>query len=144
MPALQASISIDLIYGAQLPEHDLMGLVDHLSAEIANASDDAHKHSETMLVAQAHTLDAIFHATLRRAQLNMGRSPEVVERYMKLALKAQNQCRCTWQAISAIRHPPVAGYIGQANIAHGPQQVNNSAAPSRSPSRENELFPDRS
>jgi hypothetical protein len=44
---------------------------------------------------------------------------------------AQSQCRAT---LATIKHPPVMGYVRQANIAHGPQQVNNaSAAPGGSP-----------
>ena len=44
---------------------------------------------------------------------------------MKLALKAQSQCRSTLQAISKIKNPTIIGYARQANIAHGHQQVNN-------------------
>ena len=45
---------------------------------------------------------------------------------MKLALKAQSQCRSTWEVVSAIQNPPIAGYVSQANIAQN-QQVNNGA-----------------
>ncbi len=55
----------------------------------------------------------------------VGRNPETVERYMKLALKAQSQCRSTLQAISKIKNPMIVGYVRQANVAYGPQQVNN-------------------
>ena len=48
-----------------------------------------------------------------------------LETYMKLALRAQSQCRATLEAISAIKNPPMMGNVKQANIAHGPQQVNN-------------------
>ncbi len=54
-----------------------------------------------------------------------------LEAYLKLALRAQSQCRATWEAVSAIQNPPVAGYVNQANIAHGPQQVNNEASRTR-------------
>lgn len=46
------------------------------------------------------------------------------ERYMMLALKAQSQCRATLETLSAIKNPPVV-FAKQANIANGPQQVNN-------------------
>jgi hypothetical protein len=42
--------------------------------------------------------------------------------------KAQNQCRMTLETLSTIKNPPVV-YAKQANIAHGPQQVNNGTAP---------------
>jgi hypothetical protein len=79
---------------------------------------------EVMLAVQAHTLDAIFNRMARFAAeaeyLNQA------ETYLKLALRAQAQCRATWEAISAIQNPPVVGYVNQANIAHN-QQVNNGA-----------------
>jgi hypothetical protein len=42
-----------------------------------------------------------------------------------MALKAQSQCRMTLETLATIKNPPVV-YAKQANIAHGPQQVNNS------------------
>ncbi len=81
-----------------------------------------------MLTAQAHTLDAIFNNLARRA-INAKYMNEL-EPYLKLALRAQSQCRATWEALATIKNPPVMGYVRQANVAHGPQQVNNvSAAP---------------
>jgi hypothetical protein len=47
-----------------------------------------------------------------------------------MAMKAQNQCRMTLETLSTIKNPPVV-YAKQANIAHGPQQVNNGTVPSR-------------
>lgn len=86
------------------------------------------RHAETTLTAQATTLDAIFNELARRAALNMGEHLDATERYMRLALKAQGQCRATLETLSAIKNPPVV-FAKQANIAHGPQQVNNGAAP---------------
>ena len=80
-----------------------------------------------MLVAQAHTLDAIFHVMARRAANNLGHYPETVDRYLKLAFRAQSQARATWEALSAMKNPPMVGYVKQANIAHGHQQVNNAS-----------------
>ena len=45
---------------------------------------------------------------------------------MKFALRAQAQSRATWEAVAAIKNPSVFGFVKQANIAHGPQQVNNT------------------
>ncbi len=81
--------------------------------------------AEKTLVAQANTLDAIFNELARRAALNMGEYLGATENYMRLALKAQSQCRATLEALATIKNPPIMGYVKQANIAHGPQQVNN-------------------
>jgi hypothetical protein len=45
---------------------------------------------------------------------------------MRVALKAQNQCRMTVETLGTIKNPPVV-FARQANIAQGPQQVNNNA-----------------
>ena len=83
--------------------------------------------AEAMLTAQAHTLDAVFHHLAGRALANMGEYLGATETYLKLALRAQAQATRTWEVVSAIQNPPVAGYIKQANIAHGHQQVNNGS-----------------
>jgi hypothetical protein len=70
---------------------------------------------------------------------------------MRLALKAQSQSRATVETLAAIKNPPVV-FARQANIAHGPQQVNNglasnsttaSAHPGESASAPTELLEDR-
>ena len=124
-PPTQAGISIHLLNDQSALGTDLNSLIEELSAQVEAVANDDLARSEAMLVAQASTLDAMFHAMLRRAALNLGHYPEVVERYMKLALKAQNQCRTTLEAVSSIKNPPT--YVGQANIAQN-QQVNNHPA----------------
>ena len=47
---------------------------------------------------------------------------------MGLALKAQAQSRATISALVDLKHPRQATFVKQANIAHGPQQVNNGGA----------------
>ncbi|MGQ0727274.1 hypothetical protein [Acidovorax sp.] len=86
--------------------------------------------AEQMLVAQAIALNSIFAEMARRSALNMGGYLDATERYMRLALKAQGQCRATLETLAAIKNPPVV-FARQANIAHGPQQVNNGVAPGR-------------
>lgn len=77
-----------------------------------------------MLSAQAVALDSMFGELARRSALNMGEYTDAMERYMRLALKAQGQCRATLETLAAIKNPPVV-FAKQANIANGPQQVNN-------------------
>jgi hypothetical protein len=129
-PTVQAAVTLkeyDKFYG----ELHLDGLIDAL-VEQTNASNDGDmRRSEAMLTTQAHTLDAIFNNLARRA-ISADYMNDL-DTYLKLALRAQSQCRTTWEALSAIKNPPVMGYVQQANIAHGPQQVNN-AAPDDTPS----------
>jgi hypothetical protein len=50
---------------------------------------------------------------------------------MRLALKAQAQCRATIETLAALKNPPIV-YARQANISAGHQQINNHP-PSSSP-----------
>lgn len=79
------------------------------------------KEAETMLVAQAAALDGIFAALASRARMNMGEYMNAAEKYMRLALKAQGQCRATLETLADIKNP--RPYI-QNNRAQF-QQVNN-------------------
>lgn len=90
------------------------------------------KSSETLLYSQAVALNAMFAELACRAGLNMGEYPQAAETYMRLALKAQSQCRNTLETLANIKNPPVV-FARQANISNGPQQVNNGVpADSRS------------
>lgn len=83
----------------------------------------------TMLSSQAVALNAMFGELARRSALNMNEYLDVSERYMRLALKAQGQCRATLETLAAIKNPPVV-FARQANINNGgQQQVNNGAMP---------------
>jgi hypothetical protein len=62
------------------------------------------------------------------------------EGFMRLALRAQSQCRATLETLAAIKNPPVI-YARQINQTTGPQQINNGTAPSRK--RENETEPSK-
>ena len=82
---------------------------------------------EATLTAQAATLNAVFNEMARRAAMNMGQHMDATEKYMRLALKAQGQCRATVETLAEIKFPRSATFIKQANIA-GQQQVNNGQA----------------
>jgi hypothetical protein len=85
---------------------------------------------EATLVAQSVALNSIFTELARRSAANMGEYIEASERYMRLALKAQAQCRATIETLATLKNPPVV-FARQANIANGPQQVNNGGLPAR-------------
>jgi hypothetical protein len=123
-PSVQAAITLQ-DYGKGFGDLDLSGLIDSLSEQIALSNDGDMQRAEAMLTAQAHTLDAIFNDLARRAI--RAEFMKNLDCYLKLALRAQSQCRATWEALLAIKNPPMMGYVRQANIAHGPQQVNNQS-----------------
>ena len=87
---------------------------------------------EATLAAQAVTLNAMF--TQLAYQSSKMTKVDQIDRFTRLALKAQGQCRATVETLAVIKNPPTV-FARQANIAHGPQQVNNTVAVS---SRNNE------
>jgi len=91
---------------------------------------------EAMLLGQAHALQAIFMSLSRRAVKQ--EYLKQYETYLRLALKAQGQCRATLDTLAAIKNPPVV-FAKQANIAHGPQQVNNGTPPTPRARAENTI-----
>ena len=76
---------------------------------------------ERVLTNQFLTLDALFNNLAQRS----GRQDSFkgIEVLMRLALKAQSQARATAETLALMKNP--MPYIRQANIAHGPQQINN-------------------
>jgi hypothetical protein len=89
--------------------------------------DDLHR-LESMLVSQATSLQSIFTDLARKAQAQT--YLKYFETYLGLALKAQAQSRATIAALGELKNPRQATFVKQANIAHGPQQVNNGVMPS--------------
>lgn len=80
---------------------------------------------EALLVAQSQTLDAIFNSLAQRALTNIHSGyTDAAEKYLRLALKAQSQCRTTVEALGELKQPRTPTFIRQANIANQ-QQVNN-------------------
>jgi hypothetical protein len=79
---------------------------------------------EATLTAQAATLDTVFNELARRAALNMGEHLSATETYLRLAFKAQAQCRATLETLAEVKYPKAATFVRQQNVAFQ-QQVNN-------------------
>ena len=119
-----ATLTVDFSKG-NYGELSLTECISELGKKVRNVHKGNLQDAETILTAQAFALDAIFTSLARRAQLNMGEYMDAADRYMRLALKAQGQCRATLETLANIKNPPVV-VARQANISNGPQQVNNS------------------
>lgn len=102
---------------------------------VARVKDGDLSDIEANLTAQAVTLDAMFTELARRAALNMGTHLGATDTYLRLAMKAQAQCRATAETLAEIKYPRAVAFVRQANIAHGHQQVNNSGTDLRSSTR---------
>jgi hypothetical protein len=105
---------------------DLTESVAVLTAAVAKVNAGDLSGPEAMLTAQACALDAIFTELARRAALNMSEHINAAEIYLRLALKAQAQCRTTVEALVEMKNPRPVAFVSQANISSGPQQVNNA------------------
>jgi hypothetical protein len=104
---------------------DLTGSVKILNEKIRTVQGGNLSGLEATLMAQAMALDAIFNDLAQRAVARIDDCPTTTETYLRLGLKAQAQCRATLQTLAEIKNPQLVAFVKQANIAHGPQQVNN-------------------
>lgn len=108
---------------------DVNALVNEIREQVAEVHRGDMKRPEAMLTAQAHALDLLFCALARRSHANSNSGYlDAAEKYLRLALKAQSQCRTTLETLAEIKNPRPVAFVKQANIAHGPQQVNNATA----------------
>ena len=107
---------------------DLEALVKGIIETTNQVKDDDLHRLESMLVSQATSLQSIFTDLARKAQAQT--YLKHFETYLGLALKAQAQSRATITALGELKNPRQATFVKQANIAHGPQQVNNGVMPS--------------
>lgn len=121
-PSLQAASTIKR-WAHIVGDLDISSLIDELRHQAANASGGDLKRQEATLAVQAHTLDAIFNELARKT--SAAEYLPQFEAYMRLALKAQSQCRTTIETLAEIKNPKPVAFVQQANIANGPQQVNN-------------------
>jgi len=121
-PSVNAAWVINT-YDPMFKNLNIGSLIDELGSSITEVIDGKMKKCEAMLLSQAYALQSIF----------TGLSQKAVEQsqlrhysaLLKLALKAQNQCRTTLETLANLKKPP-AIFANQANIAQGHQQVNNT------------------
>ena len=117
-------------------------MVAEIRQQAAAIHTDDMSRPESMLISQAHTLDGLF-AKLATQALTAG-NLDGMERYMRLALKAQSQSRATLQTLGELKAPKQIAFGQQANIGNQ-GQVNNDGSSARSrakkkPKAPNELL----
>jgi hypothetical protein len=89
---------------------------------------------ETMLSAQALSLEAIFNHLAQKAAgvpVISSKQLHIVDNLLRLGLKAQSQCRATLETLHQIQNPFNGTVIKQQNVAYQ-QQVNNGVEPNPS------------
>lgn len=106
---------------------DVPALMDQLRDQASAVNRGDLSQAEAMLMNQATALQSLF-ARLAERGMSCDLAP-AFESNMRMALRAQSQCRATLETLAAMKSPPVI-FAKQANIANGHQQINNGA-PSR-------------
>jgi hypothetical protein len=109
-----------------LKEEDMGELMLKLLKDTKEVWAGDMKRAEAMLFNQAHVLQAIFSNLAAKATRQ--EYLKHWEAYLRMALKAQNQCRMTLETLAAIKNPPVV-FARQANINNGGQQQVNNGVP---------------
>jgi hypothetical protein len=130
---LRPSVLAALTIKDRFPDDDnltVAALTAALAAQNAKIRDGDMARPEAMLIAQAHTLDTLFAEMVGRSRANSREGfMHSADRYMRLALKAQGQCRTTLQPLSDIKNPRPYIQNNQAQY----QQVNNATPPQAAP-----------
>lgn len=120
--AATASSFAGKLLGDSFEHPGLMDYVHHVLkvGDKAEAGDLAI--ASRLLASQAITLDSMFTELSRRTALNMGEYIDAAERYGRLALKAQSNCRATLEALAKL-HQPREQTVRHVHVNEGGQAV---------------------
>lgn len=137
-PELAAYRAITAAEGAKsLGEFiDAPTMIETLREQATAVNRNDMAQAGAMLANQATALQSLFARLIEKSM-----TAEYVtqfEAFMRMALRAQSQCRATLETLAAIKNPPIV-YARQANVTTGPQQINNgTVAPTRAQEIETE------
>lgn len=135
---LALNAMVGLAFSPKLATLDLTEVFAKVLERAKEVTNRDTKNQESMLAGQIISMNAIYTDLAIIARQNISNAV-VFERLMRLALKAQSNCRATAEALAAIQNPPTV-FARQANFANGPQQINNGSSPaSLSRARNSEL-----
>ena len=101
---------------------DISDILESLQQSSEQLQSDTPLHlTENILISQAQSLNVMFCDLAIKA--NNQKHIDNMDKFLKLALKAQSQCRATLETLANIKNPPIV-FAKHANIAHH-QQINN-------------------
>ncbi|MEC5217935.1 hypothetical protein RCH09_002899 [Actimicrobium sp. GrIS 1.19] len=123
-PIVANTVTAKAFTARNFPSSNLMRTIDAMTEKAAKVNAGDLSELEATLTAQAMTLNTIFNELAQRAAGNLGTHLSTTEAYLRLAFKAQAQCRATIETLAEVQYPKSATFIKQANIAQQ-QQVNN-------------------
>ena len=117
---------------------DISTLAEVLREQAAAVHRNDLAQVEAMLANQATTLQTLFVSLVEKA-MDAECLPQF-EAFMRMAPRSQAQCRATLETLAAVKRPQPVTFVRQANVAHGPQQVNDGTG-SLSPAQKTENAP---
>lgn len=120
--AAAASAFTSKMMGSELELPGVGDYADHVLAMTRKAADGDLAMASKILAAQAITLDSMFAELARRAAINMGDYINATERYGRLALKAQSNCRATLEVLAKL-HQPREQTVRHVHVNEGGQAV---------------------
>lgn len=137
-PTVKAAATIKE-YSQDFGDLSLPALILELTQQVDALTSGDLARAEAILAAQAHTLDALFN-NLANAAAKTNRIDHM-DNYLRLAFKAQAQCRTTLEALCAIKSPQNVAFIKQANIGNAVQVNNGTTFSRRVDNREKDAMP---
>lgn len=125
-PAFKNAVAASSFMGKMLGTGDAMPGLHDYATEVQNVAKSAAGGdlalASQMLASQALALDAMFAEFARRSSMNMGEYINAGERYGRLALKAQSNCRATLEALARL-HQPREQTVRHVHVNEGGQAV---------------------
>lgn len=120
--AAAASAYTSKMLGRELELPGIGDYADHVHAVTKKAATGDLAIVSEILAAQAVTLDSMFAEYARRSALNMGEYVDAAERYGRLALKAQGNCRATLDTLAKV-HQPREQTVRHVHVNEGGQAI---------------------
>ena len=124
---------VGLVFSTKSGTLDLTECFAEVLSRVREAANRDTKSQEAILVGQIISMNAVYTDLAIIARQNLS-NLAVFERLMRLAFKAQSNCRATGEALGALQNPPSV-FARQANFANGPQQINNGVPAPALPAR---------
>lgn len=108
--------------GNEIEAPGISDYASHVQLVANEAAEGELAMASRILAAQAIALDSMFAELARRAALNMGEYMDASERYGRLALRAQTNCRTTLEALAKL-HQPREQTVRHVHVNEGGQAV---------------------
>ncbi len=119
---LTASAFAGSMLGDAVEKPGIMDYAGFVKRESSKAEGGDLSNASRILAAQAITLDSMFTELARRAALNMGDYITAAEKYARLAMKAQSNCRATLESLARL-HQPREQTVRHVHVNEGGQAI---------------------